>query len=62
MEDGSTVLLQEIPKLLDGQTIQLEDGTTAFVHPNIKAGGKEKNNLFKFWSPASQLQKPKCQM
>jgi hypothetical protein len=39
LEDGSTLLIQEIPKFLDGHTIQLEDGTTAFVHPNIKAGG-----------------------
>lgn len=38
LEDGSTLLIQEIPKFLDGHTIQLEDGTTAFVHPSIKAG------------------------
>ena len=38
LEDGSTLLIQEIPKFLDGHTIQL-DGTTAFVHPSIKAGG-----------------------
>ncbi|PSN33794.1 hypothetical protein C0J52_19500 [Blattella germanica] len=38
LEDGSTLLIQEIPKLLDGHTIQLEDGTTAFLHPNLKAG------------------------
>ncbi|KAJ9595010.1 hypothetical protein L9F63_013676 [Diploptera punctata] len=36
LEDGSTVLFQEIPKLIDGHTFQLEDGTTAFVHPNLK--------------------------
>jgi hypothetical protein len=39
LEDGSTLLIQEIPKFLDGHTVQLEDGTTAFVHPNIKAEG-----------------------
>jgi len=39
LEDGSTLLIQEIPKFLDGHTVQLEDGTTAFVHPTIKAGG-----------------------
>ncbi|KDR21671.1 zinc finger protein 76-like [Zootermopsis nevadensis] len=38
LEDGSTLLIQEIPKFLDGHTVQLEDGTTAFVHPSIKAG------------------------
>ncbi|PNF37117.1 Zinc finger protein 76 [Cryptotermes secundus] len=38
LEDGSTLLIQEIPKFLDGHTIQLEDGSTAIVHPNIKAG------------------------
>jgi hypothetical protein len=42
LEDGSTLLIQEIPNFLDGHTIQLEDGTTAFVHPNIKAGGNIK--------------------
>jgi hypothetical protein len=39
LEDGSTLVIQEIPKFLDGHTVQLEDGTTAFVHPSIKAGG-----------------------
>jgi hypothetical protein len=42
LEDGSTLLIQEIPKFLDGHTVQLEDGTTAFVHPNLKAGGNIK--------------------
>jgi hypothetical protein len=44
LEDGSTLLIQEIPKFLDGHTVQLEDGTTAFVHPSLKAGGNTKLN------------------
>nr|CAD7571347.1 unnamed protein product [Timema californicum] len=31
LEDGSAVLIQEIPNFLEGQPITLEDGTTAFI-------------------------------
>ncbi|XP_067008923.1 zinc finger protein 143 [Anabrus simplex] len=36
LEDGSTLLIQEIPKFLEGQAVQLEDGTTAFLHATNK--------------------------